>query len=120
MTYSTVIELEAARFLEQFKESTKRVIEDESPEIDQWLPDTEFFKEKLSNNLPGENCYEWCYQVLKEEEIKPDMMKYATISNLIFEKEFDAEFENASRFKLELEDVILTLPKVNLYGSISG
>lgn len=118
-TYSTIFDKEAAMFLEHFKESTKTFIEDEAPEIDQWLPDTEFFKEKLRNNLPVENFYEWCYQVLKEEEIKPDMMKYSAISNLIFEKEFDAEFEHAKRFKLELEDVILTVPKVNLYASVS-
>lgn len=117
--YSTIFDKEAAMFLEHFKESTKTFIEDEAPNIDQWLPDTEFFKEKLRNNLPVKNFYEWCYQVLKEEEIKPDMMKYSAISNLIFEKEFDAEFERAKRFKLELEDVILTVPKVNLYASIS-
>ena len=83
------------------------------------MPDTEFFKEKLRNNLPVENFYELCYQVLLEEEIKLDLTKYSTISNLIFEKEFDAEFENEHRFKLELDDVILTVPKVNLHASIS-
>jgi hypothetical protein len=46
-------------------------------------------------------------------------MKYSAIANLIFEKEFDAEFETENRFKLELDDVILTVPKVNLYASIS-
>lgn len=117
--YSTIFDKEVAMFLEHFRESTKTFIEDEAPEIDQWLPDTEFFKEKLRNNLPVENFYEWCYEVLQEEEIKLDMMKYSAIANLIFEKEFDAEFENTKRFKLELEDVILTVPKVNLYANIS-
>jgi hypothetical protein len=117
-TYSTIFDKEAAMFLEHFKVVTKTFIEDEIPVIDQWLPDTEFFKEKLCNNLPVENFYEWCFQVLQEEEIKLDMMKYSTIANLIFEKEFDAEFENAKRFNLELEDVILTVPKVNLYANI--
>lgn len=117
--YSTIFEKEVTMFLEHFRESTKIFIEDEAPKIDQWLPDTEFFKEKLRNNLPVENFYEWCYQVLQEEEIKLDMMKYSAIANLIFEKEFDAEFENAKRFKLELQDVILTVPKVNLYANIS-
>lgn len=118
-TYSTIFDKEAAMFLEHFKATTKTFTEDEEPDIDKWLPDTEYFKEKLRNNLPVENFFEWCYEALKEEEVKLDMMKYSAISNLIFEKEFDAEFENAKRFKLELEDVILTLPKVNLYASIS-
>jgi hypothetical protein len=117
--YSTIFEKEVTMFLEHFRESTTTFIEDEAPEIDQWLPDTELFKEKLRNNLPVENFYEWCYQVLQEEEIKLDMMKYSAVANLIFEKEFDAEFENTKRFKIELEDVILTVPKVNLYANIS-
>jgi hypothetical protein len=117
--FSTIFEKEVTMFLEYYRESTKTFIEDEVPEIDRWLPDTEFFKEKLRNNLPVENFYEWCYQVLQEEEIKLDMMKYSAIANLIFEKEFDAEFENAKRFKLELEDVILTVPQVNIYANIS-
>jgi len=116
---STIFEKEVTMFLEHFRESTKTFIEDEVPEIDQWLPDTEFFKEKLRNNLPVDNFYDWCYQALNEEEIKLDMMKYSAIANLIFEKEFDAEFEIENRFKLELDDVILTVPKVNLYASIS-
>ena len=118
-TYSTLFDKEAAMFLEHFKPSVKTIIEDEEPQIEQWMPDTEFFKEKLRSNLPVINFYEWCYQVLQDEEIKLDMTKYSAISNLIFEKEFDAEFENANRFKLELEDVILTVPKVNLYANIS-
>jgi hypothetical protein len=117
--FSTIFEKEVTVFLEHFRESTKTFIEDHSPEIDQWLFDTEFYKEKLRVNLPVENFYEWCYHVLKEEKIKLDMMKYSAIANLIFEKEFDAEFENGKRFKLDLEDVILTVPKVNLYASIS-
>lgn len=118
-TYSTVFDKEAAMFLEHFKESVKTFVEDETPEIDKWLPDTEFFKEKLRKSLPVENFYEWCYHVLQNEEIKLDMMKYSAIANLIFEKEFDAEFENTKRFKLDLEDVILTVPIVNLYAKIS-
>jgi hypothetical protein len=116
--YSTIFEKEVTMFLEHFRESTKIFIEDEVPEIEQGLPNTEFFKEKLRSNLPVENFYEWCYLVLQEEEIKLDMIKYSAIANLIFEKEFDAVFENANRFKLELEDVILTVPKVNLDASI--
>jgi hypothetical protein len=119
-TYSIIFDKEAAMFLEHFKEPIKTFIENEEPEIDQWLPDTEFFKDKLRNSLPVENFYEWCYQVLKDEEIKPNMMKYATISNLIFEREFDADFESTERLTLELEDVILTVPKVNLYANVSG
>ena len=119
-TYSTIFDKEAAMFLEHFKESVKTFIEDEEPQIDNWLPDTEFFKEKLRNNLPVENFYEWCYQVLQEEgEIKLDMTKYSAISNLIFEKEFDADFQTVRRFNLELEDVILTVPKVTLYANVS-
>jgi hypothetical protein len=117
--YSTVFEKEVTMFLEHFRESTKTYIDYESHEIDQWLPDTEFFKEKLQSNLPIENFYEWCYQILLDVEIKVDMMKYSTVANLIFEKEFDAEFENAMHFKIELEDVILTVPKVNLNANIS-
>lgn len=117
--YSPIFEKEALMYLEHFKVATKIFIEDEDPEIDKWLPDTVYFKEKLQNNLPIENFFEWCYETLREEEVKLDMMKYSTISNLIYEKEFDAEFVNEKRINLELEDVILTLPKVNLYASIS-
>ena len=117
--YSTIFDKEATLFLDHFKESTKIFIENEVPEIDRWLPDTNFFKAKLRDNLPVENFYDWCYNVLKEEEIKLDMAKYSALANLIFESEFDAEFENESHFNLELEDVILTVPKVNLYASIS-
>jgi hypothetical protein len=117
--YSTIYEMEVTMFLEHFRAATKIFVEDDSPEIEQWLPNTDIFRAKLRNSLPVENFYDWCYQVLRDEDIQLDMMKYSAIANLIFEHEFDAEFEYEPRFKLELNDVILTVPRVNLYESIS-
>lgn len=118
-TYSSAYEADTLMYLEHFKPTKKTYIEDELPEFDNWLPNTEYLKEKLQDNLPVENFYQWCFQTLTEDNIKPDMMKYSAISNLIFEKEFDAEFERSQKFKIEFDDVVLILPKVKIYAAIS-
>ncbi len=118
-TYSSNYEADALMYLEHFRPLAIAFIEDEEPEIDNWLPNTDHFKEYLQNCLPVDNFYQWCYDILKEDDVKIDMMKFSSISNLIFEKEFDAEFEDHDRFKIELDDVILVLPKVKIYAAIS-
>ena len=118
-TYSSYYETDALMYLEHFKPVAKAYIEDEEPEIDNWLPNTDYFKERLQENLPINNFYQWCFETLSEEDVKLDMMKFSAISNLIFEKEFDADFETKERFKIDLDDVVLTLPKVKVYAAIS-
>jgi len=119
-TYSSNYETDALMYLEHFKPLAKVYIEDEELEIDNWLPNTDYFKELLQNNLPVDNFYQWCFETLNNEAVKLDMMRFFTISNLIFEKEFDAEFEAHERFIIDLDDVILTMPKVKVYAAISG
>lgn len=118
-TYSTIFDKEALLFIEHFRVSPRTYIEDEEPEIDNWLPDMGYYNEKLISELPIGNFYQWCFRTLSQENLIRDMMKFAAISNLIFSKEFDAEFDASERFELELTDVVLTLPKVKIYASIS-
>jgi hypothetical protein len=118
-TYSSAYEADTLMYLEHFKPTEKIYIEDEVPEFDNWLPNTEYLKGKLQDNLPIENFYQWCFETLKADNMSPDMIKYSTISNLIFEKEFDVEFSREQKFKIDLDDVVLTLPKVKIYDAIS-
>ncbi|MBK9733431.1 MAG: hypothetical protein IPO92_00105 [Saprospiraceae bacterium] len=119
LIYSKEFGDEASLFLDQFKHRETIYFEDDITEIDDWIPDSEHYKDELMKNLPVANFYEWCYNQLQTETENISVIKFISLANLIHEKDFYAEFSDNQKFEIELSDAIIQLPKVKLYASIS-
>ena len=119
LVYSKEFGDEASLFLDQFKHRETIYFEDDTTEIDDWIPDSEHYKDELMKNLPVANFYEWCYNQLQTETENISVIKFISLANLIHEKDFYAEFSDNQKFEIELSDAIIQLPKVKLYASIS-
>lgn len=117
--YSKEFVDEASLFLNQFKSKEAVYFENGTIEFDNWIPDTEYYKNILVKNLPIHNFYEWCYNQLQLENEKIGIVKFISLANLIHENDFYAEFLSSQKFEIELDDVIIKVPKVKLYASIS-
>jgi hypothetical protein len=119
LVYSKEFADEASLFFDQFKHRETIYFEDDLTEIDDWIPDSEHYKNELMKNLPVPNFYEWCYNQLQTETENISVIKFISLANLIHEKDFYAEFSDNQKFEIELSDAIIKLPKVKLYASIS-
>lgn len=117
--YSQTFANDASLYLDQFNNKQTYFFEDEKPDIDDWIPDSEHYKELLKKQLPVTDFYQWCFEQLKEETQNINVVKFISLANIIHEKEFYAEFQPNQNFTIELEDAFITLPKVKLYASIS-
>lgn len=117
--YSKEFADEANLFLDQFQRKETIYFENDLIAIDDWITDSEHYKSELLKNLPIENFYKWCYNQLQTETEHINIIKFISLANLIHEKEFYAQFSDEQKFELELSDVIMQLPKVQLYASIS-
>lgn len=119
LVYSKEFADEASLFLDQFKHKETVYFEDDTTEIDDWIPDSEHYKDELIKDLPVANFYEWCYNQLQTETENISVIKFISLANLIHEKDFYAEFSDNQKFEIELSDAIIQLPRVKLYASIS-
>lgn len=119
LVYSREFADEAALFLDQFKQRESVYFEDEATEIDDWIPDSEHYKDELLKNLPVANFYDWCHKQLQTETENISMIKFISLANLIHEKDFYAEFSDGQKFEIELSDAIIQLPKVKINASLS-
>lgn len=117
--YSKEFVDEASLFLDQFKSREIIYFENDMIEIDDWIPDTEFYKNELLKNLPIQNFYEWCYNQLKLDAESINIIKFISLANLIHESDFYADFSLNQKFEIELTDAIIQVPKVKLYASFS-
>lgn len=115
--YSSQFFDEASLFLDQFKGNSEIYFEDTKPDIDDWIPDSEHYKEVLVNSLPIINFYEWCLRQLEAETEVITLNKFISLANLIHERELYAEF-TGEKFVADLSDTIIILPKVKIYASI--
>ncbi|TAG06642.1 MAG: hypothetical protein EAZ44_02020 [Cytophagia bacterium] len=118
-TYAKNFELSAKNILEMLKKQepinfdNNQVIKQQ----DLWVFDKETYKEKLLQDLPINNFFNWCYQTLDNEDKENiNSEKFYYISSLLFEKEIQEEFLLADKFEIDLTDYILKVPhiKINL------
>lgn len=114
--YSTDWKIRAEMLLDNFFIEPERFVEEVVDVDDDWLPNTHHFKAKLRASLPVDDFYIWCYDFLKTETPNVTLHKFFSVSKLLLDTEFEAEFlENSLRFDLELDDATLSLPKIKLY-----
>jgi len=114
--YSTDWKARADMLLDNFIIEPERFVEEAVEATDDWLPDTNHFKNCLNADLPVDDFYAWCYDFLKSETPVVTLHKFFSVSKLLLDTDFEADFlENSYRFDLELKDATLSLPKIKLY-----
>jgi len=115
--YAKDFHLSAENLLELVKKQETVFVSnvEQTEEQDLWVYDKDTYKQKMIDNLPIENFFEWCYQTLQQEiQGKITSEKFYYISSLLFEKEVQAEFLPVKKFTIDLEDYLLNDPQVKI------
>ena len=113
--YASDWKVRAEMLLDNFFVEREQFVEDAAGPTDDWLPDTDHFKNSLRASLPVDDFYGWCYNFLKTETADITLHKFFSVSKLLLDNEFEAIFlENSPRFDLDLADATLSLPKIQL------
>jgi hypothetical protein len=109
---------EAEFYIDQFNYKTPEILYDEATEEIEWLPDSSYFKKQLLKEKEISNFYQWCFDSLKEHTENITLSKFFLVSNLILEEDLIAEYEDETRFDIQLSDAILKMPKVKVYEKL--
>ncbi|GHU93763.1 hypothetical protein FACS1894156_1080 [Bacteroidia bacterium] len=108
-------EAEATFFIDQFNYKAPQISYIEETEEIECLPDTNHFKEFLLQESGSENFYQWCFDVLQTYTSEITLSKYFSVSNMVLEEDLEIEYNNDSRFEIQLADAILKMPKIKVY-----
>ena len=102
-------------FIDQFNYKPLQISYTEETEEMEWLPDTNYFKELLLKANGSDNFYRWCYDILQEYTKEITLSKFFNVSNMVLEEDLEIEYNNDSRFEIQLADAILKMPKIKVY-----
>jgi len=106
---------EATFFIDQFNYKAPQISYIEETEELEWLPDTNHFKELLLKENGSDNFYQWCFDVLHKHTSEITLSKFFTVSNMVIEDDLAIEYNDNSRFEIQLADAILKMPKIKVY-----
>lgn len=113
--YSNKIYLNTKEYFEQFVLAEEAIIEEDTDERERWIFNKSHYKEKLLNNLPIENFFEWCSKELKNEKNEISNEKVFALTGLLFEDDFEVKFSEKAEFmKLKTLSSKLNVPKLNI------
>jgi hypothetical protein len=110
---------EAEFFIDQFNYQTPEILYEEEIEEIEWLPDASYFKEQLLKEEMIDDFYQWCFGALKAHTDNITLSKFFTVSNLILEEDLIAEYNDETRYEIQLSDAVLKMPKVKVYEKLS-
>jgi hypothetical protein len=102
-------------FIDQFNYKPPQISYIEETEEQEWLPDTNYFKNLLLKSNGNENFYQWCYDILQDYTKEITLSKFFNVSNMVLEENLVIEYNNESRFEIQLADAILKMPKIKVY-----
>lgn len=115
--FSTHIYLNTKEFFEQYLNSSPVYVDDEIINTEKWIFDKDYYKEKLTGNLPVEDFFGWCATALKEEFKGLEEDKFFSLSGLLFEDDLHLEFPDAKDSKLstiKTNAFTLKVPKIKI------
>ena len=102
-------------FIDQFNYKPPQISYIETIEEQEWLPDTNHFKELLLKENGSDNFYQWCYDILQDYTNEITLSKFFNVSNMVLEEDLGIEYNNDSRLEIQLSDAILKMPKIKIY-----
>jgi hypothetical protein len=112
--YSDNIYLNTREFFEQFVAETEMYLKEDLIQ-ENWLFDKLHFKEKLKQDLPVDNFFEWCFHSLQSGNDPVSTDKFFEMINLIFEKEMEPVFADQARFQtIQTSHSTILFPKISI------
>gem|GEM_PF-3841290 len=115
-TYSKFIFENTKEYLEQFKNKKEIIlIENNDQPSDYWLFDKTKYKEKLNNDLPIDNFFEWCEQAIKEDVENFSFDDFFMLTCLLFEEDYEVSVsKEAKQHIVATKDTELVMPKLQI------
>lgn len=86
--YSPFIYQNTREYFEQYENEEDVVIVEEDSNVNQWIFERSKYLDKLDNNLPVINFFEWCKQALDEEKKDFEFDDYFMVTSLLFEEDY--------------------------------
>ncbi len=118
--YSNDMYLNAKEYLEQFAEESVIIIDEPNlGNSEKWVFNKEYYKQKLVQNLPMNNFFEWAGLTLKSEYKAIETEKFFAVTSLLFDDGFMLEVDEESDKQLiKTTNMVLRVPviKLNKYG----
>ena len=113
MIFSSNAALNAKAFLEQFASDDTIYVEEAIEAADRWIFDKDYFKDRLKENLPVENFFDWASVTLKKEYKNIETEKLFALTTLLFEDDLQLEFdEKKKNKKIKTDEYTLKVPNI--------
>lgn len=87
--FSNKIYLNTKEYFEQFMNPKQAIIDEEIVNDERWIYRKAFYKEKLIENLPLENFFDWCREILTVDGTGITNEKFFALAGLLFEEDFE-------------------------------
>lgn len=118
--YSNDMYLNAKEYLEQFAVDETILVDDLQDLVqEKWVFNKDFYKQKLMQNLPMDNFFEWAGLTLKSDYKNIETDKFFALTSLLFEEGIALEVdENNDKQLIKTSTMVLRVPKIKLqkYG----
>lgn len=113
MVFSSNAALNAKAFLEQFASDDTIYVEEALEATDRWIFDKDYFKDRLKENLPVENFFDWASVTLKKEYKNIETEKLFALTTLLFEDDLQLEFDDKKKNKkIKTDEYTLKVPNI--------
>jgi hypothetical protein len=113
--YSKDIYLNTKEYFEQFQLIEDLFIEDEELDFQKWIFDRSLYKNILMDNLPIDGFFNWCSNVLIENNEELSTEKFFAITSLLFEKDINISFPNSNEFiEVQIKNSKLSVPIIKI------
>jgi hypothetical protein len=119
MVYAKDMLFKVREFFDQFANEEQVILEDVETEFDRWIFDREFFKSKLTAQLPVNDFFGWCMKMLNKDFEKIDTDKFFALSGLLFDEDLQIEFPKKNeRTTINTTTSKLSVPKLKVEPTI--
>ncbi len=111
--YNSFIYENTKEYFEQFKNEEEIYIEEESTDVEQWIFDPKAYKSKLHSQLPVEDFFTWCKNLIEVEHKDYSIDDYLIVTSLIFDEDYDIQRDNKN-ITLKINQSEFLLPKFKI------
>lgn len=114
--YSDAMYFNALEYVTEYMQITDIYLDE--PDLkasDKWIFNKEFYRDKLIQELPMPNFFEWAGKTLKGEYKEVETEKFFSLSTLLFEDDIELEFDpKADRQVIRTSEMNLRVPKIKI------
>jgi hypothetical protein len=114
--YNNNMYFNALEYVHEYQQNDDIYLEDtELTGKDKWIFNKEMYRDKLIQELPLPNFFEWAGKTLKGEYKEIETEKFFSLSTLLFEDDIELEFDPAAdRQMIRTSEMNLRVPKIKI------